>query len=46
MTLELKNQMVQHLDAMAEYLGCSRAAYVRGLVIKDMERQGPGKSRA
>ena len=43
-TLELKTQMVQHLDAMAEYLGCSRAAYVRGLVIKDMERQGPGRA--
>jgi hypothetical protein len=33
--------LVAHLDAQAEYVGCSRAAYLRGLVVKDMERQGP-----
>jgi hypothetical protein len=43
-TLELRTELVEHLDAQAEYLGQSRAAYVRGLVMKDMERQGPGKA--
>ena len=43
-TLELKTELVNHLDAQASYLGCSRAAYIRGLVIRDMERQGPGRS--
>jgi predicted DNA-binding protein len=43
-TLELKTELVQHLDSMSAYLGQSRAAYIRGLVIKDMERQGPGRA--
>jgi predicted DNA-binding protein len=43
-TLELRTELVEHLDAQAEYLGQSRAAYVRGLVMKDMERQGPGRA--
>jgi hypothetical protein len=43
-TLELRTELVEHLDAQAEYLGQSRAAYVRGLVMKDMGRQGPGKA--
>ena len=41
-TLELRTDLVEHLDAQARYLGQSRAAYLRGLVIKDMDRQGPG----
>jgi hypothetical protein len=41
MTIELRADLVAHLDAQAEYVGCSRAAYLRGLVVKDMERQGP-----
>jgi hypothetical protein len=41
MTIELRADLVEHLDAQAEYLGCSRAAYLRQLVVKDMERQGP-----
>jgi hypothetical protein len=45
-TLELKTELVEHLDAQASYLGCSRAAYIRGLVIRDMERQGPGRKSA
>jgi len=45
-TLELRTELVEHLDAQAEYLGQSRAAYVRGLVMRDMERQGPGKGRS
>jgi predicted DNA-binding protein len=44
-TLELRTELVEHLDAQAEYLGQSRAAYVRGLVMKDMERQGPGRAK-
>jgi hypothetical protein len=42
-TLELRTDLVEHLDAQARYLGQSRAAYLRGLVIKDMDRQGPGR---
>jgi hypothetical protein len=41
-TLELRIDLVEHLDTQARYLGQSRAAYIRGLVIKDMKRQGPG----
>jgi hypothetical protein len=41
-TLELRIDLVEHLDTQARYLGQSRAAYIRGLVIKDMDRQGPG----
>ena len=40
-TLELRIDLVEHLDTQARYLGQSRAAYIRGLVIKDMKRQGP-----
>jgi hypothetical protein len=45
MTIELRADLVEHLDAQAEYLGCSRAAYLRGLVVKDMERQGPAQPK-
>jgi hypothetical protein len=37
-TLELRIDLVEHLDTQARYLGQSRAAYIRGLVIKDMKR--------
>jgi hypothetical protein len=37
-TLELRINLVQHLDARASYLDCSRAAYLRRLVIDDMEK--------
>jgi predicted DNA-binding protein len=43
MTIELRAELVEHLDAQAEYNGCSRAAYLRMLVVKDIERQGPGR---
>ena len=39
-TLELSTAQIQHLDAQAAYLGCSRAAYIRQLVVRDQERQG------
>jgi len=45
-TLELRNDLVIHVDTQASYMGCSRAAYLRGLVIRDMERQGPGRAAA
>ena len=46
MTIELRADLVDHLDTQAEYYGMSRAAYLRTLVIKDMERQGPAPSAA
>ena len=38
-TIELRIDLVQHLDARASYLDCSRAAYFRRLVIEDMEKR-------
>lgn len=40
-TIELDEKHVQHLDTEAKYLGCSRAAYLRQLIVRDVERQGP-----
>jgi hypothetical protein len=40
-TIEFSEQHVQHLDEQANYLGCSRAAYLRQLVVKDIARQAP-----
>jgi hypothetical protein len=37
---------VAHLDAQASYYGSSRAAYLRGLIVRDMERQGPTVAKA
>lgn len=45
-TLELKLELVDHLDAQADLYGMSRAAYIRQLVVKDMQRQGPGPAAA
>jgi hypothetical protein len=42
-TLELPISHVEHLDAQAAYDGCSRAAYVRRLIVRDIERQGPNR---
>jgi hypothetical protein len=44
LTLELDEAFVQHLDKEAHYIGCSRAAYLRSLIRRDMERQGPGRA--
>ena len=44
MTIELRGDLVEHLDAQAEYYGMSRAAYLRLLVVKDVERQAPGRA--
>ena len=43
-TVELQIPLVNHLDARASYLGCSRAAYIRQLILNDIRRQGPGRS--
>jgi len=40
-TLELAAEHVQHLDAQAAYFGCTRAAYLRRLIVEDVRRQGP-----
>ena len=40
-TIELAIEHVSHLDVQAEYEGCSRAAYIRRLIVRDIERQGP-----
>jgi predicted DNA-binding protein len=45
-TFDFPIEHVEHLDAQAEYLGCSRAAYVRQLIVRDIERQGPAKGPA
>lgn len=39
-TLEVPLDLLEHVDARAQYLGCSRAAYIRQLVVLDIERQG------
>ena len=39
-TLELRIELAQHLNAQADLCGMSRAAYMRQLVMKDMQRQG------
>ena len=41
LTLELRAELVEHLDSQAQYEGCSRAAYLRQLIVRDIERQGP-----
>jgi hypothetical protein len=38
-TIELRINLVKHLDDRASYLDCSRAAYLRRLVIEDMEKR-------
>jgi hypothetical protein len=38
-TIELRINLVKHLDDRASYLDCSRAAYFRRLVIEDMEKR-------
>ena len=45
-TIELATEQVDHLDSQAEYEGCSRAAYLRRLIVRDIERQGPGRTAA
>ena len=42
-TIEVPNDLLDRIDAQAQYLGCSRAAYIRQTMVRDLERQGPGK---
>ena len=42
-TIELAIEHVDHLDVQSQYEGCSRAAYIRRLIVRDIERQGPGR---
>jgi hypothetical protein len=37
-TLELPIELLQYVDAQAGYYGCSRAAYLRQLIVRDQER--------
>ena len=45
-TFDLTEDQVQHLDDMARYLGSSRVAYLRQIIVRDMERPGPGRASA
>jgi predicted DNA-binding protein len=45
-TIELPAEHVQHLDDQARYLGCTRAAYLRQLIVRDLERQAPAPANA
>lgn len=40
-TVELPSSHLDHLDQQASYEGMSRAAYIRQLIRRDIERQGP-----
>ena len=44
-TVELSEPHIEHLDSQARYKGCSLAAYIRELIVGDIERQGPGPTR-
>jgi hypothetical protein len=46
MTIEMRHDLVEHLDQQAQWQGMSRAAYLRQLVLKDMRRQGPSRPTA
>lgn len=43
LTFEFPTEHVEHLDAQSKYRGMTRAAYLRGLIVDDMARQGPGR---
>lgn len=38
-TLELPNEHVAFLDTQARHRGCSRAAFIRWLIVSELERQ-------
>ena len=44
LTLAMPDHLIQHLDAMASRQCCSRAAYVRALVVRDLEQQLTAKA--
>ena len=43
-TVELPTEQVDHLDREADYLGCTRVAYLRQLILRDMGRLAPSKA--
>jgi hypothetical protein len=47
-TIELDEAFVAHLDTQAAYYGSTRAAFLRTLIRKDMDRlaRGPAPARA
>jgi metal-responsive CopG/Arc/MetJ family transcriptional regulator len=45
-TIELKEHLVEHVDRERQFIGMSRAAYIRNLIAKDIQRQGPGRAAA
>lgn len=45
-TLELRVELVQHLDGEADVRGMSRAAYMRKLIFDDMRRQARAQRQA
>jgi predicted transcriptional regulator len=45
-TIEVPTELLGRVDAQAQYLGCSRAAYVRQLMVRDLERQGRTTAQA
>jgi hypothetical protein len=43
-TVELPTEQVDHLDREADYLGCTRVAYLRQLILRDMGRLAQSKA--
>lgn len=43
LSIDLPIELVDHLDAQADYYGCARVAYLRRLVVDDMTRQGKAR---
>jgi len=37
--LDLADRLIEHADRMAAYFGMSRTAYIRQLIVHDIERQ-------
>ena len=46
MTIQMRTDLVDYIDQKAAYLGMRRVSYLRQLVIRDMERQGPAPAAA
>ena len=44
-TIELPEHHVHHLDMQAELYGCSRAAYLRRLIVSDIQAVTAAQAR-
>jgi hypothetical protein len=42
-TFELSDTLIDHLDTQAARLDCSRAAFIRHLIARDIRRNGPAR---